>query len=162
MRILGIDPGTATVGFGIIEMTGRNYKVLDFGHISTEKTLSAPQRLNEIANDLQGLCEQWNPDICAVEELFFSKNVTTALKVAEARGVILQTLNRRGYPIHEYNPLQIKLAITGDGKAVKKQVQKMVAILLKLESVPKPDDAADALAVALCFAHTPLHHPTYK
>jgi len=111
MKILGIDPGTATVGFGIIEMTGRDYRVLDFGHISTEKTLSAPQRLNEIATDLQALCEQWEPDICAVEELFFSKNVTTALKVSEARGVILQTLNRRGYPIHEYNPMQIKLAI---------------------------------------------------
>jgi crossover junction endodeoxyribonuclease RuvC len=162
MRILGIDPGTATVGFGVIEMTGRDYKPLDFGHISTSKTLSAPQRLNEIANDLKALCDKWKPNVCAVEEIFFSKNVTTAIQVAQARGVILQTLNAAGYPIHEYNPMQIKLAITGDGRAVKSQVQKMVTILLKLKEIPKPDDAADALAIALCFAHTPIHHLSHK
>lgn len=159
MRILGIDPGTATVGFGVIDVHGRDTSVVDFGHISTAKETPPAKRLDEIATDLAHLCQKWSPTVCAVEELFFSKNVKTAIRVAEARGVILQTLSRAGYPVFEYNPLQIKLAITGHGKADKKQVQKMVTCLLRLESVPKPDDAADALAVALCHAHTPIHHP---
>ena len=157
MRILGIDPGTATVGFGLIEVHGRDYKALDFGHISTSKTLATARRLNEIASDLETLCTKWKPDVCAVEEIFFSKNVKTAIQVAQARGVILQTISRAGYPIFEYNPLQIKLAVSGDGQAIKSQIQKMVTLLLKLETAPKPDDAADALAVAICHAHTPLN-----
>jgi len=160
MRILGIDPGTATIGFGLIDVQGRSYKIVDFGHISTSKKFSSAHRLNEIAHDLNALCQKWNPTVCAVEELFFSKNVKTAMQVAQARGVILQTLNHAGYPIYEYNPLHIKVALTGDGKAIKSQVQKMVAILLKMDSIPKPDDAADALAVAICHAHTPIHHTT--
>lgn len=152
MRILGIDPGTATIGFGVIEWDRGTVKLLTAGHISTSKTLSTAARLAELATDLKTLCAQWKPDTCAVEELFFSKNVTTALKVSQARGVILHTLHETGYPVAEYNPLQIKVAVTGDGRADKKQVQKMVKMILKLNTVPKPDDAADALAIALCHA----------
>lgn len=158
MRILGIDPGTATVGFGLIDVQGNDIKMVDFGHISTSKNTATADRLTEIATDLIALCRKWNPTVCAVEELFFSKNITSAIQVAQARGVILQTLNQAGYPIYEYNPLQIKVALTSDGRADKSQIQKMVTILLKLDHVPKPDDAADALAVALCHAHSPIHH----
>ncbi len=153
MRILGIDPGTGTIGFGVIEHHRGTTKLLTVGHISTSKTLSPAARLTELAEDLKTLCAEWKPDVCAVEQLFFSKNVKTALKVSEARGVILHTLNMAGYPVVEYNPLQIKVAVTGDGRADKKQVQKMVKIILKLATIPKPDDAADALAIALCHAH---------
>jgi len=159
MKILGIDPGSGTIGFGVIKKNGRDYHPLEFGHIQTDKALSTARRLNELADDLQTLITKHQPDVCAVEELFFSKNVTTAIKVAQARGVILHTLAKSGYPIFEYNPLQIKVAITGDGGADKKQVQKMVTLLLKLKNVPKPDDAADALAIALCHAHT-AYQPT--
>ena len=160
MRILGIDPGLATIGFGVIESQGPNCQPLDFGHISTAKTLSSASRLNQIATDLEEICKKWKPDVCAIEELFFSKNVTTALKVAEARGVILQTLNRAGYSVHEYNPGKIKIAVTGHGKATKPEVQKMVTLILKLKEIPRPDDAADALAIALCHAHTMIHAPS--
>ncbi|EKD93834.1 MAG: Crossover junction endodeoxyribonuclease RuvC [uncultured bacterium] len=153
MRILGIDPGTATTGFGIIEVTGGRFRPLNFGHIQTEKTYSQAERLDQIAYDLALLCQQWRPTACAVEKLFFSKNVKTAMVVAEARGVILQTLKRSGYPIFEYNPGEIKMAITGYGKATKDQIQKMVVHHLQLKQIPKPDDAADALAIALCHAH---------
>jgi crossover junction endodeoxyribonuclease RuvC len=154
MRILGIDPGLATIGFGIIDVNGPITKVIDFGHIQTPKSLSNASRLNQIHSDLNEICQTWQPDVCAIEELYFSKNTTTALKVAEARGVILHTVNRLGYPIFEYNPGQIKVAITGNGKAAKVEMQKMVALILKLKSIPRPDDAADALAIALCHAQT--------
>lgn len=154
MRILGIDPGTATIGFGVIETDRGTPRLLTAGHISTAKTLSTAARLTELATDLKTLCAEWKPDVCAVEELFFSKNVKTALKVSQARGVILHTLHEIGYPVAEYNPLQIKTAVTGDGRADKKQIQKMVKIILKLDTLPKPDDAADALAIAMCHANT--------
>lgn len=156
MRILGIDPGTATIGFGVIDVVENHPRVKDYGHIATSKTLSLPRRLNEIAHDLNILCKKWQPTVCAVEQLFFNKNVTSALQVAHARGVILQTLNHAGYPVYEYNPVQIKVALTGDGRAVKAQMKKMVTLLLNLNTPPHPDDAADALAVALCHAHSPL------
>lgn len=154
MRILGIDPGLATVGFGVIETHGQQFKALDYGHISTAKTLSPGERLHQIATDLEELSARWKPDVCAVEELFFSKNVTTGIQVAQARGVILQTLNRSGYPVFDYNPQQVKLALTGNGRATKPDMQKMVMLLLKLTRIPRPDDAADALAIALCHGHT--------
>lgn len=154
MRILGIDPGLATIGFGVIENNGQEPKILDFGHIQTSKNLDGPTRLNQISNDLEEICTKWHPQVCAIEELFFSKNTTTALKVAEARGVILHTLNRLGYPIFEYNPGQIKIAVTGNGKATKPEMQKMITLILKLTHIPRPDDAADALAIALCHAQT--------
>lgn len=156
MRILGIDPGTATTGFGLIERKGTGHRLLDYGHISTSKTLPLSKRLNQIAEDLSALCAEWKPDVCAVEELFFSKNVKSALQVAHARGVILQTLTRSGYPVFEYNPGQIKVAVAGHGKAKKPEIQKMVCLLLNLEKAPKPDDAADALAIALCHLHTSI------
>ena len=154
MRILGIDPGLATIGFGVIEKGKTRLQMLTCGHISTPKTLSTVDRLNEIATDIEALCQTWKPDVCAIEEIYFSKNVTTAIRVAEARGVILQTLTRSGYSVHEYNPQKIKIALTGDGKADKAQMQKMITLILELKEVPKPDDAADALAIALCHAQT--------
>lgn len=154
MRILGIDPGLATIGFGIIEIIENHPKVLDFGHIQTAKTLSNASRLNQISTDLQEICNKWRPNVCAIEELYFSKNTSTALKVAEARGVILHTINRLGYPIFEYNPGQIKIAVTGNGKATKPEMQKMITLILKLTRIPRPDDAADALAIALCHSQT--------
>ncbi len=154
MRIIGIDPGLATIGFGILDTDGPRSEVRDFGYISTPKTLSNASRLGQIARDLEEICTKWKPDVCAIEELFFSKNTSTALKVAEARGVILHTINRLGYPIFEYNPGQIKIAVTGHGKATKPEMQKMVSLILKLKEIPKPDDAADALAIALCHANT--------
>lgn len=160
MRILGIDPGIATTGFAIVESSGPNCKPLDYGFISTEKHLGNADRLTQLATDLEELCKKWNPDVCAVEEIFFSKNTKTAIQVAQARGVILQTLNRRGYPVHEYNPGQIKIAVAGHGKATKQEIQKMVTIILKLKQIPRPDDAADALAIALCHAHTIIHAPS--
>lgn len=156
MRILGIDPGFARMGFGVVEVRFPSYTLLDFGHVSTAKEEAHPLRLHHIASDLLELCERWNPDLCVIEKLFFSKNVKTALKVAEARGVILETLTRAGYPVVEYAPNEVKLALTGDGRADKRQMQKMVTLLLRLEKTPQPDDAADALALALCHAH---HQP---
>ena len=159
MRILGIDPGIATTGFAILQSNGPNSKPLDFGFISTEKHLGNANRLTQLATDLKEICHKWKPDVCAVEELFFSKNTKTAIQVSQARGVILQTLNQAGYPIYEYNPGQIKIAITGHGKATKAEIQKMVTLILKLKQIPRPDDAADALAIALCHAHTILQAP---
>lgn len=155
MRILGIDPGYARLGFGVIQLERGKPHILDYGHISTPKTTSHPERLNQISNDLQALHQRWKPSVCSIEKLFFSKNVSTALPVAEARGVILQTFMGAGYPIAEYTPNEVKLALTGDGRADKLQIQKMVTLLLGLKETPKPDDAADALAIALCHAH---HH----
>jgi crossover junction endodeoxyribonuclease RuvC len=153
MRILGIDPGFARMGFGVVDVESSTYHLRDFGHVSTAKEEAHPQRLHQIATDLLELCQRWKPNLCAIEKLFFSKNVKTALKVAEARGVILQTLTRAGYPVVEYAPNEVKLALTGDGRADKQQMQKMVTLLLRLKNPPQPDDAADALALALCHAH---------
>lgn len=151
MRILGIDPGIARVGFGVIEVESRGViRVLDFGHISTQAGFSAGIRLHQITQDLSALCARWEPDHCVLEKLFFSKNVKTGLQVAEARGVLLQTLSASGYSVWEYTPNEVKVALTGDGRADKIQMQKMVTLLLKLNYPPKPDDAADALALALC------------
>lgn len=160
MRILGIDPGIGTTGFAVIESRGPNCQPLDYGFISTEKHLGNADRLNQLATDLEELCKKWNPDVTAVEELFFSKNTKTGIQVAQARGVILQTLTRAGYPVFEYNPGQIKIAVTGHGKATKQEMQKMVTMILKLKKIPRPDDAADALAIALCHAHTIIHAPS--
>lgn len=161
MRILGIDPGTATLGFGVIDVEKSNrVRVVKFGVIKTAPTSATGNRLNEIAQDLREIYETFKPDVCAVEEIFFGKNVSTAIHVAQARGVVLQTLSEAGYPIFEYNPGQIKLALTGDGKADKQQIQKMVTLILGLSSVPHPDDAADALAIALCHAHTAAYAQT--
>lgn len=152
MRILGIDPGTATVGFGVIEIINGKVCMLDYGCIKTEKTLNAATRLSQIKWDLSKLIEQWKPDCAVVEKLFFSKNVKTAMAVSQSRGVILQTLEEKNIDVAEYTPHEMKMNICGDGKATKQGIQKMVKLILKLSQIPKPDDAADALGLALCRA----------
>lgn len=155
MIILGIDPGYAIVGYGVIEKDNKgNCRVIDYGTIETPKVESFPVRLAIIAEGMKKLVSKFKPDAIAVEELFFNQNITTGIAVAEARGVILVTAVQECGELYEYTPLQIKQAITGNGRAEKKQVQYMTVAMLKLKSVPKPDDAADALAVALCHAQT--------
>lgn len=148
MKILGIDPGTATTGFAVIEKTPTGLVVLDYGVITTPPRLSLPERLIELSADLQEILETYQPDLAAVESLFFFKNQTTVFPVAQARGVIIYTIAREKIPIVELTPLQVKQSITGYGQADKKQVQKMVKQIFALEKIPQPDDAADALAIA--------------
>ena len=152
--ILGIDPGIATLGYGVIEADRGNFKALDYGVITTPKTESVPVRLCMIEEGIRALIAKHKPDAVAVEELFFSKNKTTAIMVAEARGVALLTAVKECGNLFEYTPNQIKQAITGYGSAEKHQMQSMVRMLLKLKEIPRPDDAADALAVALCHGQT--------
>lgn len=150
MIILGVDPGIATVGYGIIEVVGNNYRALDYGTIVTGPHELFPDRLQAVYNELSVIIETYNPSDMAIEELFFNKNVKTAIMVGHARGVeILAGVNHK-LDIFEYTPLQIKQAVVGYGRAEKHQVQEMVKLLLNLKEIPKPDDAADALAVALC------------
>ena len=155
MVILGIDPGYALVGYGVIEKDSRgNCSVIDYGAINTPKEEDFPVRLAMIQDGMKCLINKFKPDAVAVEELFFNQNITTGIAVAEARGVILCTAIQHVPKVFEFTPMQVKLSITGTGKADKKQVQFMTKTILKLKSVPKPDDAADALAVALCMAQT--------
>ena len=158
MRILGIDPGYATIGFGIIDKLPQGLKVVDYGVIETPKTESIPVRLAILSNAMTGIIKKYKPDAISVEELFFNTNITTGIKVAQARGVILLcAINECGH-LYEYTPLQIKQALTGNGRADKKQMQYMVKAFLKLKEEPKPDDAADALAAAICHAHTATYN----
>ena len=154
MRILGIDPGIAIVGFGLIESNRGSVQMLQYGPVTTEAGLPLATRLVQIENDMTALIAQLKPDEIAVEELFFSKNITTGIAVAHGRGVILCTAERLGVPIFEYTPMQVKQAVAGYGLADKKQVMDMTKRLLKLKAVPKPDDAADALAIAICHARS--------
>lgn len=155
MIILGIDPGLATMGYGAITAVHGNFSVLDYGVVTTPKEQTLPQRLLTLEQGVKELIETFKPENIAIEELFFSKNITTGIPVAEARGVILLTaVKQLGSDVFEYTPNQIKQAITGYGGADKIQMQHMVQALLRLKSVPRPDDAADALAVALCHAQT--------
>ena len=154
MRILGIDPGIAIVGFGLIESNRGSVRMLQYGAVTTEAGLPLATRLVQIENDMTALIAQLKPDEIAVEELFFSKNITTGIAVAHGRGVILCTAERLGVPIFEYTPMQVKQAVAGYGLADKKQVMDMTKRLLKLKAVPKPDDAADVLAIAICHARS--------
>ena len=154
MRILGIDPGIAIVGFGLIESDRSGVRMLQYGAVTTEAGLPLATRLVQIENDMTALIAQLKPDEISIEELFFSKNITTGIAVAHGRGVILCTAERLGVPIYEYTPMQVKQAVVGYGLADKKQVMDMTKRLLKLKAVPKPDDAADALAIALCHARS--------
>ena len=155
MLILGIDPGLATLGWGIIEKDAKgNCRALDYGVVVTPKEESLPVRLAMLEEGVNRILDKFQPDEIAMEELFFSKNITTGIAVAHARGVALLTCVKHCGKLYEYTPMQIKQALTGYGKADKKQMQSVVASLLKLKSIPKPDDAADALAVALCQAFT--------
>ncbi len=155
MKILGIDPGTATTGFGVIELEqGKTALALDYGVVATDKNLPMSSRLAILYDDLSAIITQHRPDVVAVEQLFFARNVTTAIAVGQARGVVLLAVARTKLPIVEYTPLQVKQAVTGYGKADKKQVQHMVKTILNLKSLPRPDDAADALAIAIAHSAT--------
>ncbi|MBO4854595.1 MAG: crossover junction endodeoxyribonuclease RuvC [Oscillospiraceae bacterium] len=154
MRILGIDPGIAIVGFGVIDADHGHQQMVRYGAITTEAGLPLSARLVQISRDLRELIEQLEPDEIAVEELFFSKNITTGIAVAHGRGVILCTAEIMQIPIYEYTPMQVKQAVVGYGLAEKQQVMDMVRRLLKLKAVPRPDDAADALAIAICHARS--------
>ena len=163
MRILGIDPGVAIVGFGLIESDRGTLRMLQYGAITTPAGLPLAARLAQIDRDIEELIGTFRPDEISVEELFFSKNITTGIAVAHARGVILCAAEKKKIPIYEYTPMQVKQAVAGYGLADKKQVMDMTLRLLKLKSVPRPDDAADALAIALCHARsaTSLLRGTY-
>ena len=154
MRILGIDPGIAIVGFGVIDCDNGHWQMVQYGAINTEAGLPLAARLVQIEKDLGDLIDLFQPDEISVEELFFSKNITTGIAVAHGRGVILCTAEKKGIPVYEYTPMQIKQAVVGYGLAEKHQVMEMVKRLLKLKTVPRPDDAADALAIALCHARS--------
>ena len=154
MRILGIDPGIAIVGFGLIESDRGAMRMLQYGAVTTEAGLPLATRLVQIEDDMRALIQQLRPDEIAIEELFFSKNITTGIAVAHGRGVVLCTAERLGVPIFEYTPMQVKQAVVGYGLAEKRQVMDMTKRLLKLKAVPKPDDAADALAIAVCHARS--------
>ena len=154
MRILGIDPGIAIVGFGLIESERGSVRMLQYGAVTTEAGLPLATRLLQIENDMTALIAQLQPDEIAIEELFFSKNITTGIAVAHGRGVILCTAEKLGVPICEYTPMQVKQAVVGYGLAEKKQVMDMTRRLLHLKTVPRPDDAADALAIAICHARS--------
>ena len=154
MRILGIDPGYATIGFGLVEADRGQVHMVTYGAITTPAGLPLSRRLYQIDRDMEDLIGQLKPDVMAVEELFFNTNITTGIAVAHGRGVILCAAERCGIPLYEYTPGQVKMAVTGYGKAEKRQVMDMTKRLLKLKAVPRPDDAADALALALCHARS--------
>lgn len=154
MIVLGIDPGVATIGFGVIRAERGKNTLLRYGVITTPPGIPLSSRLLQIDRDMEELIHTFQPDEMAVEELFFSKNITTGIAVAHGRGVILLAAERLGVPIFEYTPMQVKLAVTGYGKADKKQVMQMTQRLLHLAKLPRPDDAADALAIAFCHSRT--------
>lgn len=154
MRILGIDPGYATIGFGLVEANRNEYRMLHYGAINTPAGLPFPQRLEILYDDMQELLHQLRPEAVAIEELFFGRNITTGIDVAHGRGVIVLAVQKHGIPLYEYTPGQVKQSVVGYGKATKLQVMDMTKRLLKLESTPRPDDAADALALALCHARS--------
>lgn len=154
MIILGIDPGYAIVGIGVIEFVGNKFKPLEYNAITTPAGMSVPDRLQKIYQGIEYFINKYSPDAVAIEELFFNSNQKTAIMVAQARGVIIVAAKNKGVPLYEYTPLQIKQAVTGYGRADKKQIQNMVKMILNLNAIPKPDDAADGLAVAICHAHS--------
>jgi crossover junction endodeoxyribonuclease RuvC len=154
MTILGIDPGIATVGFGVVRGEHGTPHLIGYGTIRTPAGLPLDTRLLRISEDLEELITRFHPDAAAVEELFFNTNVKTAINVAHGRGVILQTLARCGVRVFEYTPLQVKQSVVGYGRAEKKQVMELTKLLLNMDKVPKPDDAADALALAICHVHS--------
>ncbi len=154
MKILGIDPGYAILGYGVVEKTGNKFKVCSYGSITTDAGMPMPERLEHLYDSLREIIEEEKPDVAAVEELFFNTNAKTAILVGQARGVAILACIKGGLEIEEYTPLQIKQALVGYGRAEKKQVQMMVKTILNLKEVPKPDDTADALAAAICHGHS--------
>lgn len=153
MVIFGVDPGYAIVGYGVLRYENKHFTVLDFGAVTTQAGVPFSVRLLDIFNDLTFLFDKYRPDVMSIEKLFFNTNKKTAVDVAQARGVILLAARNAGAQIYEYTPLQVKQSVVGYGRAEKKQVQEMTRHLLGLNAVPKPDDTADALAMAICHAH---------
>lgn len=154
MRILGIDPGVATIGFGLVEEERGKVHMLSYGAITTPAGLPLSRRLFQIGTDMEELIAQTKPEAISIEELFFNTNITTGIAVAHGRGVLLYAAEKCGIPLYEYTPAQVKLAVTGYGKAEKRQVMDMTRRLLHLKALPRPDDAADALALAICHARS--------
>ena len=154
MRILGIDPGYGITGFGIVDAQGHQLQLLQYGVITTPAGTDFPVRLQMIYNDMTQLLQMAKPDAVAIEELFFGQNVTTGIGVAQSRGVILLAIAQANIPIYQYKPMQVKQSVVGYGNATKHQVQDMTKRILHLQSIPKPDDAADAIAIALCHARS--------
>ena len=153
MLILGIDPGLATLGYGLVKETGGSLNTLDYGTIETRAGIDMPKRLVRIYEGVCQLVEEFSPDAVAIEELFFNKNVKTAIIVGQARGVAIVAAAKYNIDVYEYTPLQVKQAVAGYGRAEKEQVQSMVKMLLGLREIPRPDDAADALAISVCHIH---------
>lgn len=153
VRVLGIDPGIAIVGFGFVDKIGSKLTPVQYGCITTEAHTAPEVRLQQVYESVSQLMDTYKPDAVAIEKLFFNRNVTTAFTVGQARGVLMLAAAQRQLPVIEYTPLQVKQAIVGHGTAEKRQVQEMVRMYLKLATIPKPDDVADALAIAICHAH---------
>lgn len=153
MRILGIDPGYAILGYGIIEMKGNHFTVCGHGAVTTDSTMEMPDRLKHLYSQIMDIIQEYQPDVASIEELFFNNNAKTALLVGQARGVVILACANSGLEISEYTPLQIKQSLVGYGRAEKNQVQAMVKAILNLKEIPKPDDTADALAAAVCHGH---------
>jgi len=154
MKILGLDPGTATTGYGIIESDGKDFSLVAYGCIKTAAGTQHSTRLAEIYDDVTAILKKYQPEVIAVEQLFFAKNQKTAFSVGQARGTLLLAIEKCGCVLKEFTPLQVKQCLVGYGKADKKQVQKMVQLTLGLDKIPKPDDAADALAIAIACGQT--------
>lgn len=150
MKILGIDPGMAIVGYSVLDYDGENYILLHSGSIQTDKNKTEPARLLEIFEDMNVLLEKYKPDVCAIEKLFFFRNTTTVMPVAHARGVILTVLEKFKVPVFEYTPIEVKQVLTGYGRADKKEVEQMVKLTLNVENLPKLDDTVDSVAIAIC------------
>jgi crossover junction endodeoxyribonuclease RuvC len=158
MLVLGIDPGTAITGWGLVSREGNELALVDYGTVRTSGDASLPQRLQVLYRDLGQIISSHQPSAVAVEKLFFNKNVRTAMTVGQARGVVLLAVAEAGLPVHEYTPLEVKQSVCGYGRASKEQIQKLVQMLLGLDSVPQPDDAADAIAIAICHIHSSRLH----
>ena len=154
MIIIGIDPGYAIVGIGVVEYVGNKFRTLEYNAITTPGGMPTVERLKKIYTEMTMYIDKYKPDAVAIEELFFNSNQKTAINVAQARGVLLVAVANKNVPISEYTPLQVKQSVTGYGRADKKQIQSMVKMILGLNVIPKPDDAADALALAICHAHS--------
>lgn len=154
MRIIGIDPGYAITGFAVVDYNGNHFDLVKSGAIETKAGVPLPIRLTKIYDDMQLLVNEYKPDAISIEELFFNRNTTTAIGVAQGRGAVLIVAAKNNIPIYEYTPLQVKQGVVGYGRADKKQVQMMVKTILNLEKVPKLDDTTDAIAIAICHAHS--------
>ena len=160
MRILGIDPGYAIVGYGVVDREGMAFRPVEYGAVTTQTGTLFEERLRVVFEGICEIIDRTRPDAISIEQLFYYSNQTTVIYVAEARGVIRLAARLRQVPVYEYKPMQVKQAVTGYGKAVKKQVQEMTRILLKLPAIPKPDDTADALAMAICHGNC-FHNRLY-